>query len=126
MSKSKSWIFILITSVLLLIATVLLLRQPILDFVVRKAKEKFKEKFDVDLKIKDAGFSGIRDIYFSDVSLVPANGDTLFAVKNVYARINVAKLLRLKVGFRELVIDTSHLSLVKRETSDNFSFLKQR
>ena len=67
MSKSKSWIFILITSVLLLIATVLLLRQPILDFVVRKAKEKFKEKFDVDLKIKDAGFSGIRDIYFSDV-----------------------------------------------------------
>jgi hypothetical protein len=44
-----------------------LLRQPLLDFVVRKAKEKFKEKFDVDLKIRDAGFTGIRDIYFSDV-----------------------------------------------------------
>ena len=126
MGKSKSWIFILIISVLLLIATVLLLRQPLLDFVVRKMKEKFKEKFDVDLKIKDAGFTGIRDIYFSDVSLVPSNGDTLFTVKNVYARINVSKLLRLKVGFRELVIDTSHLSLVKRETSDNFSFLKRR
>jgi Transglycosylase len=107
-------------------ATVLLLRQPILDFVVNKAKEKFKEKFDVELKIRDAGFAGIRDIYFTDVSLVPANGDTLLKVNNVYARINLTKLLRLKVGFRELVIDTSHLSLVRRENSDNFSFFKRR
>ena len=88
----------------------LLLRQPILDFVVNKAKEKFKDKFDVELKIRDAGFASIRDVYFTDVSLVPANGDTLLKVKSVYARINLAKLLRLKVGFRELVIDTSHLS----------------
>ncbi|MBK7963875.1 MAG: hypothetical protein IPK10_00145 [Bacteroidetes bacterium] len=121
--KSKSWIYILIIAVLLLVASVLLLRQPILDFVVNKAKEKFKDKFDVELKIRDAGFASIRDVYFTDVSLVPANGDTLLKVKSVYARINLAKLLRLKVGFRELVIDTSHLSLVKRESSDNFSFL---
>lgn len=107
-------------------ATVLLLRQPILDFVVNKAKVKFKEKFEVELKIKEAGFAGIRDIYFTGVSLVPANGDTLLRVKSVYARINMAKLLRLKLGFRELVIDTSHLSLVRRENGDNFSFLKKR
>lgn len=126
MIKSKSWIFILVISVLLLMATVLLLRQPILDFVVNKARSKFKEKFDVDLKIREAGFVGIRDIYFKEVSLVPANGDTLLKVKSVYARINVAKLLRLKVGFRELVVDTSHLSLVRKEEGDNFSFLKRR
>jgi hypothetical protein len=106
--------------------TLLLLRKPILEFVVNKAKDKFKEKFDVELKIKDAGFAGIRDIYFTHVSLVPANGDTLLKVNHVYARINVAKLFRLKVGFKELVIDTSHLSLVRRENGDNFSFLKSR
>ncbi len=107
-------------------ATVLLLRQPLLDFIVNKAKSKFKDKFDVELKIGDASFAGIRDIYFSNVSLVPANGDTLLRVNSVYARINLMKLLRLKVGFKELVVDTAHLSLVRRESSDNFSFLKRR
>lgn len=107
-------------------ATLLMLRQPILDFVVNKAKSKFKEKFDVELKVGDAGFAGVRDVYFKDISLVPSNGDTLFRVKSVYARISISKLLRLKVGFKELVIDTSHLSLVRRENTDNFSFLKSR
>ena len=126
MIRTKSWILIVIAVILLLITSVLLLRQPLLEYVVSKAKAKFKEKFDVNLEIGDVGFAGIRDVYIHDLVLIPANGDTLLTVRNVYARISISKLLRFKVGLRELMVDTTHLSLVRRDSSNNFSFLKQR
>jgi Transglycosylase len=125
--KLSRWLLIFLSVLLLLFVSVILLRQPILDFVINKAKDKFNERYHAKLNVGDAGFMGFRDVYVSDVSLVPESGDTLFQLKSLKARISISKLLRLHVGFRELIVDSATLSLVKRDSVDNYMvFLKRK
>ncbi|MBL7923558.1 MAG: transglycosylase domain-containing protein [Bacteroidia bacterium] len=124
--KSKSWMYIVLISAVMLVITILLLRQPLLEFAIHKASQKFREKFAVELSVGESGFKGFRDIYFRDLLLVPANGDTLLSIKNFNAKISISKLVRLQLGFRELTVDTTLLSLIHRDSSDNFSFLMKR
>lgn len=125
--KLSRLLLILLSVLLLLFVSVILLRQPILDFVINKAKDKFNERYHAKLNVGDAGFLGIRDIYISNVSLVPESGDTLFQLKSLKARISISKLLKMHVGFRELVVDSATLSLVKRDSTDNYMvFLKRK
>lgn len=123
----RNWIFVALTVLLLIASSIFLLRKPLLDYAINKAKEKFNEKYATKLDIKDAGFTGFRDIYFKDVSVVPATGDTLFTLKSLKARISISMLLKMKVGFRELIVDTATLSLIKVDSLDNYSvFLKRK
>ncbi|HOS48913.1 MAG TPA: biosynthetic peptidoglycan transglycosylase [Bacteroidia bacterium] len=125
--KLSRWLLIFLSVLLLLFVSVILLRQPILDFVINKAKDKFNERYHAKLNVGDAGFMGFRDVYVSDVSLVPESGDTLFQLKSLKARISISKLLRMHVGFRELIVDSATLSLVKRDSVDNYMvFLKRK
>jgi len=125
--KLSRWLLIILSVLLLLFVSVILLRQPILDFVINKAKDKFNERYHAKLNIGDAGFMGFRDVYVSNVSLVPESGDTLFQLKSLKARISISKLLRMHVGFRELIVDSATLSLVKRDSIDNYMvFLKRK
>ena len=124
--KLRPWLFVVVIAMLLLISSALLLRKPILDFVINKAKEKISEKYHAELSIGESGFSGLRDLYLKNIVLVPSNGDTLLTIKNFEARISISKLLRFHIGFRELMVDTTHLQLVRHDSSDNFSFLLKR
>ncbi len=125
--KLSRWLLIILVFLLLFFVSLILLRQPILDFVIHKAKDKFNERYHAKLNIGDAGFMGFRDVYVSDVSLVPDCGDTLFQLKSLKARISISKLLKMQIGFRELIVDSATLSLVKRDSVDNYMvFLKRK
>jgi hypothetical protein len=121
----KHWLFVFLVAVLLILSSMILLRQPLLDFVIRKVADKLEERFDTKLKIEEAGFLGFRDVYLKKVSIVPSGSDTLFTMQSLKARIRLRRLLRLEIRFNEIVIDSASLTLVKHNGTDNYSrFIK--
>lgn len=124
--RKGSWPVILIISFFLLTASLFLLRQPIMDFAISKVREKFASRYELELKIGEFGFEGVRDVYIKDVLVIPANGDTLLSLGSFRAKLSLSRLLRLQIGFRELWVENAHLRLVKRDSADNFSFLLKR
>jgi len=113
---------------LLFFSSLILLRQPLLEFAIKKVQEKVKKRYGATLIIGDAGFLGFRDVYLKNVFLIPPDGkDTLFSLRSVKARVRIGKLLQMKVGFREIVVDDANINLVKNDSAQtNYSFLFKR
>ena len=124
-SKNKKRLVILFSIVTILIIIVLAIRQPILNYVIEKAKVKVKQKFNATLVVGNAEFNGIRELCIDDVALIPSNGDTLFTLKHLSAKIRLSKLLVGKVTTRSLVAQGVSITLIKKDSIDNYSvFLK--
>ncbi len=126
MMKSFKWLLVVVFALFLFAASLLLLREPILDLVITKVKEKVFRKFKAELLIADADFTGIRDLTLRHVALVPENGDTLISIRRIQAKISISKLVRLHLGFRELIVDTGKITLIRRGDRNNYSFLLKR
>ncbi len=124
LKNNRSILFFL--AVLILFCVILFfVRQPILNYVIEKAKVKFKEKFNATLVIGNAEFNGIREICVDDVALIPENGDTLFQLNHLSAKIRISKLLIGKFATRELIAKGVAVTLIKKDSSDNYSvFIK--
>jgi hypothetical protein len=60
--------------------------------------------------------------YLNDIALIPANGDTLLKIRHFEAKISFRKFLKFRPGFKELLVDTTEVNLIRRDSSDNFSF----
>ena len=124
-SKNKKRLVILFSIVTILIIIVFAIRQPILNYVIEKAKVKVKQKFNATLVVGNAEFKGIRELCIDDVALIPSNSDTLFTLKHLSAKIRLSKLLVGKVTTRSLVAQGVSITLVKKDSIDNYSiFLK--
>jgi hypothetical protein len=124
-SKNKKRLVILFSIVTILIIIIFAIRQPILNYVIEKAKVKVKQKFNATLVVGNAEFNGIRELCIDDVALIPSNGDTLFTLKHLSAKIRLSKLLVGKVTTRSLVAQGISITLVKKDSIDNYSvFLK--
>ena len=122
--KNAKWLVVLLISFMLLASSVMLLRQPILRYAIDKVTDKLKSKYGADLIVGNAGFTGFRDVYLEDVAVIPPNSsDTIFTLKSLKARISLMKLLKLKVGFKELIVDSVNINLVKVDTVSNYRFL---
>lgn len=123
----KSRIRLLVLSIVLLLLTfsLVFLREPILNYAIRKAQSRIRDRYHAKLAVGEAGFLGFRDVYLRDITLVPEGGDTLFTCKSFKARISLHQLLRLQVGFKQLIVDTACVSLIRRDSTDNFNFLLQ-
>jgi hypothetical protein len=122
----KHWLFVFLVAVLLILSSMILFRQPLLDFVIRKVADKLEERFDTKLNVGEAGFLGFRDVYLRQVSIVPTGSDTLFTMQSLKARIRLRRLLSFEIRFNEIVVDSASLTLVKHRGTDNYSrFIKK-
>ncbi len=96
-----------------------------MNYVIEKAKAKVKEKYNATLVIRNAEFNGIREICVDDVALIPENGDTLFRLNHLVAKIRISKLLVGKIATRELIAKGVAVTLIKKDSTDNYSvFMK--
>jgi hypothetical protein len=93
--KKAKWLIVLLISFMLLASSVMLLRQPILQFAISKVTDKLKSKYGANLVVGNAGFTGFRDVYLENVVVIPPNSsDTIFTLKSLKARISLMKLLK--------------------------------
>lgn len=104
-----------------------LFRNTLLNKVIAKAQNKFKNDYQATLFIEEAKFSGIASVEITNLSLIPANHDSLLHIGHLQTSVKLWYALLLDFRLNELVIKDGFLNLVKDERGRNIDgFLNMR
>jgi hypothetical protein len=99
-------------------------RDSILTEAIAKAKAEAKKEYNLDLKIGNAAFSGLRSVVLDDISVMPdGNGDQLVGVKHLEVSVKLMPLLSGAVKIHRINISDASLTLVKKDSTSNYDFI---
>ncbi len=127
--KQKAFLFLKISSVVLLIGIVLLFafRNTLLNQVIHRIDTKLDRVYQCHLTIEKAEFHGLTNIEFQHVYLVPKQADTLVRIDELKTSINFWKLLVGDIQLGKLEINKGFIQLVKTKNGSNFdAFLRSK
>jgi hypothetical protein len=123
MKKLKKTGFVVVAALLLLMAATFLLKGYFLRYAVSKVQQKAMEKYNLSLHIDRADISGVTHLVFAGIAVVPPSGDTLFTAEEVNATLRFSSLLTGSIRFSSLAVRNTAVTLLKRDSADNYSFL---
>lgn len=97
-----------------------------LSWAFDKVKTKVKTNYHLNLSAAEVKFSGFKEVTFSNIIVVPDSADTLLTINN--ARLNLALfgLLKGKIAFAEIQLDTFRVNAFNKKEHNNLSFLKHK
>jgi len=98
-------------------------RQAILDSEIAKAKLKAKTDYNLDLEIGSADFTGLSTVNFKDITIVPAQRDSLLSIKKLDVSIRLWPLIFGNIKLADVVLQNAHLNLTDINHVKNFDFL---
>ncbi len=101
-------------------------REALLQHEIAKAKAKVKKDYNLDLEIGSARFTGLSTIAFTDITIVPAQRDSLLSIKKFEVNVKLFPLLFGNVKLAEVVMQNGHLNLTDINHIENFDFLFKR
>lgn len=116
----------LLILVFTLILAVFLFKNMIVNWVFEKAKQKAKASYHLNLSAANVAFSGFKEITFDDIVIIPDSADTLLSIHQARFDIALFSLLKGKIAFAEIQLDTCHVSIFNQKDKNNIRFLKQR
>lgn len=121
--KLLAGIFLFILTALIL---VFLFKNSMLSWAFDKVKTKVKTNYHLNLSAAEVKFSGFKEVAFSNIIVVPDSADTLLTINN--ARLNLALfgLLKGKIAFAEIQLDTFRVNAFNKKEHNNLSFLKHK
>jgi len=120
----KRFLIFLIGFIVVSIAALLLLRGYFLEKAILKIQQKVEEKFDAKLVIENAAFEGLGRIALTNVTLLPANGDTLFSCSKTAVSISILRLLKGQPPINNIIATHGFIRLRENpDSTNNFSFL---
>jgi hypothetical protein len=98
-------------------------REALLDHEIAKAKAEAKQKYNLDLEIGSAHFTGLSTISMTDITIVPAQRDSLLSIKSFDVSVKLSPLLLGEVKLADVVLKDAHLNLTDINHVKNFDFL---
>lgn len=98
-------------------------REALLQHAIASAKAKAKKTYNLDLEIGSAQFTGLSTVAFSDITVVPAQRDSLLSIKQFEVSIKILPLLFGEVKLAEVSLQDGHLNLTDINHVKNFDFL---
>src|SRR6185503_13611181 len=98
-------------------------RQAILDREIAKAKAKAKADYNLDIGIGSADFTGLSTVDFSNITIVPAQRDSLLSIKKLEVSIRLWPLIFGNVKLADVLLQNAHLNLTDINHVKNFDFL---
>jgi hypothetical protein len=98
-------------------------REALLKVAIAKAVSKAKNDFNLDVKIGEASFEGIRTVNLRDVFVVPEKRDSLAYISELSVSVKLLPLLVGDIKLAALKLFDSKVSLVKRDSLRNYDFL---
>ncbi len=98
-------------------------REALLQHAIASAKAKAKKTYNLDLEIGSAHFTGLSTVAFTDITVVPAQRDSLLSIKQFEVSIKVLPLLFGEVKLAEVSLQNGHLNLTDINHVKNFDFL---
>lgn len=119
----KSVIVLISLTVVLVILTALSLKGALFSWMVERVQKKCQDKYGCSLLIDRHELEGFRVIHLDGVTLVPANGDTVIKVSNMTLTLRLGSLLLGRFEWKAISLDTCQISLVQRDSSDNFRWI---
>ncbi len=112
---------------LLLILGYFSFRNVFLHKAIEKVQSKLLDKYQVDLKIDNAGFEGLSGLKLSGLSLVPQGKDTILVVKDFSLSVKFWYALIGDIRVKNLSLNGGYLQLIKKGDTKNFeSFLSKQ
>src|ERR1700761_5986489 len=98
-------------------------REAFLQKELVKAEAKAKKDYNLDIKIGSANFTGLSTVAFSDISIVPADRDSLLSIKKLVVSVKLMPLVVGDVKLAGVILDDGHLNLTDVNKVRNFDFL---
>ena len=101
-------------------------REILLKTTLAKAIRKAKRDYNLDVRIGSAKFTGLSSVAFTDISVVPADRDSLARIQRVEVAVRFWPLLAGKVGLSGMTLENGLIQVVKRDSLTNIDFLIHR
>ncbi|MFY8020322.1 MAG: transglycosylase domain-containing protein [Bacteroidia bacterium] len=102
-------------------------RNVFLQKAIAKVQSKLMDKYQVELKINEAGFEGLSGLKLQGLSLVPLGKDTILQVNEFALSVKFWYALIGDIRVKHLSLNGGYLQLIKKGDSRNFeTFLNNR
>ncbi|RYF74757.1 MAG: penicillin-binding protein, partial [Cytophagaceae bacterium] len=101
-------------------------RERLLTIAIERAVKKAKRDYDLTVHIGSATFTGLSSLSVTDVSVVPANRDSLARVDHIQVGVRLWPLLVGTVALSELSVENGFLQVVKRDSLTNLDTILKR
>lgn len=130
MNKRKKIVFRIFIGILIVLGIGIVLffsfRESLLKEAIAKVTDKMERDYDAKLSIKTAEFDGLTGVKITDITLVPKNADTLFAIQKLSTSVRFMPLFAGDMQLGTLFIENGLVQLTKKGDRKNFSaFLKK-
>lgn len=126
-SRQKKWIIIVAAAISLVFGAGLIFalskRDGMLRDAVARVQQKLKNDYQIDFKVDNYRFSGLKSVAFENVSLVPQNRDTLARIGQLEVSVRIFPLLFGEVKIGNLELEQGRVTFVKGDTLSNYDFL---
>lgn len=122
-SKIQKWIIVIASLILVVLFSLVSLRNVLLIRYVEKKVTQFNRVYAARLIVEDAHFKGFFGVYMGGVKLISNNNDTLIDSKYIYARVKVIPLITGHIKFDKVQLIGFNINITQTDSLNNFSFL---
>ncbi len=98
-------------------------REAILQREITKAILKAKHDYNLDVTIGSAHFTGLSNISFTDITVVPVQRDSLLSIKQFDVGVKLMPLIYGEVKLSDVTMKDGILNLTDQNGIKNFDFL---
>lgn len=95
-------------------------RNTILNKVIRQVDYQFERDYQCNVTIQKAVFTGLTNVEFQHIALVPKNADTLVHINDLKTGVSFWKLLIGDIQLGKLEINKGFIQLVKTKNGSNY------
>lgn len=101
-------------------------REALLKTMIAKAIAKADRDYGLDVKIEEAGFSGLSTVHMKNISVVPKDRDTLSTIADLTIGVKLFPLILGEVKLAEIGLTTGHFNVVIKDSLTNLDFILKR
>lgn len=124
--RIKKILIAVLVLIFLMLTTVFLFKNSLLQYVFEKIQLKAKTVYHVNITSQSLAFSGFKEVELKNLVLIPDSADTLLKISLAKFDISIWQLIRGKIGFNEIQIDTFTVNAYNQNERNNISFLKRK
>ncbi|RZK75467.1 MAG: penicillin-binding protein, partial [Pedobacter sp.] len=101
-------------------------REILLQRMIAKATSKADKSFNLDVKIGEAGFSGLSTVTMKNITVVPKDRDTLTTIKDLTVGVKLFPLIFGNVKLSQVILNTGKINIVFKDSLSNLDFILKR
>ena len=101
-------------------------REILLEKMIAKVIHKADKSYNLEVKIGDAGFSGLSTVTMTGISVVPRDRDTLTTINDITVGVKLFPLIFGDVKLSQVILNTGKVNVVFRDSLSNLDFILKR